>query len=104
MSPAEVLRELERIAKRIGVEVCFEAFDRSATGRGGLCKVRGKRRIVVDGGAPVVEQIAVLEASLAKLDLDTVFVSPFVRARIEKRRAQVAVTGPALRKAIPRSR
>jgi hypothetical protein len=104
MSPAEILHELERIADRMGVKVRFEAFDGSASRRGGLCKVRGERRIVVDAGASIVEQIAVLEAALAKLDLDAVFASPLVRARIERRRAKSPRVGPALRKASPRDK
>jgi hypothetical protein len=104
MSPAEVLRELERLAHRLGVDVRFEAFDRGATGRGGLCKVRGKRRIVVDAGAPVVEQMAVLEAALGQLDLEAVFAPPLIRARIERHRTERPPTGPALRKATMRSK
>jgi hypothetical protein len=104
MSPAEVLRELERLAHRLEVDVRFEAFDRGATRRGGLCMVRGKRWIVVDSEAPVVEQIAVLESALGQLDLDAVFAPPLIRVRIERHRAEKPPTGPALRKARVRSK
>jgi hypothetical protein len=104
MSPGEVLRELERVARRIGVDVCFEAFDRGSSARGGLCKVRGRPRIVVDGEAPLVEQIAVLEVALGKLDLDGVFAPPFVRARIERRRASTSPTVAPLLRAAPRNK
>ncbi len=88
----------------MGVDVRFESFDRAATRRGGLCRVRGSTRIVVDEAAPLIEKIAVLETALCTLDLDSVFTPPLVRARIERRRVTATPARPALRKAAPRAK
>jgi hypothetical protein len=80
----------------LGIRVHFEPFKPGAFRRGGLCKVRGETRIVIDAGAPVVEQVATLEEALRKLDLEAVFVPPLIRARIEGKETTL---GPSLRKA-----
>jgi len=98
MSSEELRRQLEEVARKLGIQVRFEVFERGPGRRGGgLCKVRGETRIVVDAGAPVLEQIAILEGALRKVDLEGVYVPPAVRARIEGgKRARGA--GPAVRK------
>ena len=95
MSPSELRRQLETVAGRLGVTVRFEAFEPGAGRRGGLCKVRGETCILVDTTGSVLEQVATLEAALRKLDLETVFVPPLVRARIEGQRRPV---GPTVKK------
>jgi hypothetical protein len=87
MSPAELRSQLETVARRLGVRVRFEPFQSGVFRRGGLCKVRGETRIVVDAGASVVEQVATLEDALRKLDIEAIFVPPLVRARIDGKRA-----------------
>jgi hypothetical protein len=98
MSPAELRSQLEAVARKVGIVVRFEAFEAGPGRRGGLCKVRGEARIVVDSGAPLLEQIATLEAALRKVDLEGVFLPPLLRARIEGRRRGFG-GGPALKKA-----
>ena len=96
MSPSELRSQLESVARRLGVAVRFEAFEPGAgRRRGGLCKVRGETCILVDTTGSVLEQVATLEAALRKLDLETVFVSPLVRARLEGQRRPV---GPTVKK------
>ena len=96
MSPVELRGHLETVARRLGVRVRFEPFQPGVFRRGGLCKVHGATRIVVDAEAPVVEQVATLESALRRLDLEAVYVPPLVRARLEGGRR---ASGPALRKA-----
>jgi hypothetical protein len=86
------------VARKLGIAVRFEAFEPGPGRKGGLCKVRGEARIVVDAGTPLLEQIATLEGALRKVDLEGIFVPPLVRARIEGRRRGVG-RGPALKKA-----
>jgi hypothetical protein len=95
MSPSELRSQLEGVARRLGVSVRFEAFEPGARRRGGLCKVRGEARILVDSGGSLLEQIATLERALRELDLEGVFVPPLVRARIEGQRRPL---GPAVKK------
>jgi hypothetical protein len=95
MSPSELRSQLEGVARRLGILVRFEPFEAGTGRRGGLCKVRGETRILVDSSGSVLEQIATLERALRKLDLEGVFVPPLVRARIEGQRRPL---GPALKK------
>jgi hypothetical protein len=95
MSPSELRRQLEAVAQRLGVSVRFEVFEAGPGRRGGLCRLKGEPRIVVDAHGSVLEQIATLEGALRKLDLEGVFVPPFLRARLEGQRRPL---GPALKK------
>jgi len=81
-----MLRELERLAGRLGLEVRFEAFDPKASRRGGLCRLRGEPLVLVDAHAPTVEQVAVLCDALARLDIEILYVPPLLRARIHRGR------------------
>jgi hypothetical protein len=86
--PAQVLRELEALCERVGLVVREEPFGRLAASRGGgLCKVKGKPIVLLDAGLPVVDKIAVLTAVLGEFDLEAIYVAPFLRAKIEKKRS-----------------
>jgi hypothetical protein len=78
--------ELKGIALRGGVEVRVEgyggAFPDGRAARGGLCTVRGRRRVVVDAAAGAVERIAVLAEAIGVLGLDLGDASPQARATI----------------------
>jgi hypothetical protein len=83
-----LLLELEALALRLGVAIRTEPFDKGALGgRGGLCRVRGKPVVVIDASLGTADKIAVLAGALARFDLDSVYVSPLVRARIDATRA-----------------
>jgi hypothetical protein len=86
MSPLELRTQLETVARRLGVIVAFEPFEPGAVRRGGLCKVRGQTRILVDAAASIVDQVATLENALARFDLEGIFVPPLLRARLEGKR------------------
>ncbi len=88
MGPPEILRELEALARRLGVGLRFDPFERYAGGagrRGGLCRLRGRTMIVVDEALPVLDKIEVVASALATFDLDRVFTPPEVRLRHERR-------------------
>ena len=82
----ELFEELREIALRGGVEVRVEgyggAFPDGKAARGGLCTVRGRRRVVVDSAAGVAERIAVLAEAIGVLGLDLGDASPQARATI----------------------
>jgi hypothetical protein len=98
MAPADVLRELASLARRLGVAVRFEALEAHA--KGGLCKLRGEPIVVVDCAAPVLDQIGVLSEALRAFDLEALYVPPFLRAHLEGRNAAPRTRShPPLRKA-----
>lgn len=88
VTPPRILLELEALAGRLGVTIRAEPFDKGMLGgRGGLCRVRGKPVIVMDASLPLPDRIAVIASALARFDLDSVYVPPVLRARIDSARA-----------------
>jgi hypothetical protein len=80
---ADVLRELDKLARRLGVAVRFETFDvRVIEGKGGLCWIRGNPTVVIDGGAPLLDKIAVLADALRVFDIEALYVPPVLRQRL----------------------
>jgi len=82
MKPEVVLELLESAAEQLQVRVSYEPLQTS-TIHGGLCRVKGEYRIIVDKRATAEERVATLATALAKLtklDVPTVELSPKVLA------------------------
>ena len=97
----DMLRELESVAERKKIKVSYEAMG-GELGSGGLCKVRGEHRIIVDKRVTAGEKVALLAAALGRFDLEDVFISEETRGLIERTRSNAAaaaadpgVTDPA---------
>jgi hypothetical protein len=83
---AEVLRELEKLAQRLGVAVRFESFDvRVIEGKGGLCWIRGVPTVLLDSGASLLDKIGVLADALRVFDIEAIYVPPVLRQRLTRR-------------------
>jgi hypothetical protein len=67
MKPDALLQELERVAGELSVKVSYEALAASI-GLGGLCRVKGAYRIIIDKRATVQERITILAAALVQFD------------------------------------
>jgi hypothetical protein len=83
MKAKRMVNELCLVAERLGLEVRREALDGAP---GGLCRLKGRRLILVDTALAVDAQAEVLAAALtecARADgdaaLDDVFILPEVR-------------------------
>jgi glycine/D-amino acid oxidase-like deaminating enzyme len=88
VSPEQMLRELERLARRLGLTVRFEAFDRGGTKgasrRGGLCTLRGAPIVLVDAHAPTIDKVGVLCEAIARFDIEVLYIPPILRARLHR--------------------
>lgn len=78
------LGELEQLATALGVRVCYEAMTGLSQGSGGLCKVRGEWRVIMDRRLKPAERLTVLAESLQGFDTEAHFVSPQVRALLDE--------------------
>lgn len=76
VSPDEALVALTELAAEAGIEVRVEPFQLELAGKGGLCRVDGKRVVLVDARLGAVERAGVLGLALGRTDLGGVAVPP----------------------------
>ena len=73
---------LENAAEQLGIKVNYEALQTSgiSTGmRGGLCRVKGTYRIIIDKRATTEERMTTLATALASFDTTELELSQKVR-------------------------
>jgi hypothetical protein len=80
-----VLEDLESAAKKLGVAVSYEVLGESVAG-GGLCKVKGAYRVIIEKRGTPGEKAVTLAKALASLDTEGVFLTPAARDLVEKQR------------------
>jgi hypothetical protein len=88
MKIADTLKELESIAEKKSIRVSYENIG-GELGAGGLCKVKGEHRVIVDKRATDGEKVTVLAQALSRFPLDDVSISDKTRELIEKSAAFV---------------
>jgi hypothetical protein len=93
MKMDRVLVELEEAARKAGVIVQHDSLTGEGSGQGGLCKVRGQWRIIVDRKATPGEKVVVLAQALGGFDLEGVYLSPEVRDLLARYRPSAASGG-----------
>lgn len=77
------LQELEQLATALGVRVSYDAMTGLSQGSGGLCKVRGEWRIIMDKRLKAAERMQVISDALrSRFDTEAHFVSPQVRSML----------------------
>jgi hypothetical protein len=76
--PEVMLRELEAAAERMKVRVSYEALQ-GAVGAGGLCRVKGAYRVIMDKRSQTGERVATLAQALGEVGVPVAELSPAVR-------------------------
>lgn len=82
MKPQAMLQELEQAAEQLGVKVSYETLT-ATVGHGGLCRVKGAYRVIIDKRASMHERVATLAHSLAQLDTSTLVLKPKLRKLVD---------------------
>ncbi len=77
MDDASCVREFERLADRLGIEIRCVADARS-----GLCMVRGRKILFMEKGLDAAEKLAVFVREFRGVDLGGMFVVPAIRKRL----------------------
>lgn len=62
-----MLQQLEQLAEQLSVKVSYESLAASI-GLGGLCRVKGQYRVIIDKRATVHERVATLAQALQRFD------------------------------------
>ena len=88
MEASRLMGELERTARKLGLEVRIEPFETPPVQAGGRCWVRGRHVILLDANASLMEQVAALAAALSEVDLEGVYLAPEARRVVEAARAE----------------
>lgn len=85
MQNSKILRYLEDLAFRLGIEIINEKFGGADFSiEGGLCKVKGTYKIFMDPSTPIPAQIEILARSLSSFQTEEVYLLPFIREILEK--------------------
>ena len=88
MKRERMLEELEQAAEALHIKVIYERLSPEAS-PGGLCKVNGEYRVMIDRHLPVQERLYVLLGAVARFSVDDVYLSPEVRKAVELRAAEL---------------
>jgi len=88
MKRERMLEELEQAAETLEIKVVYERLSPEAS-PGGLCRVGGEYRVIIDRHTPVPDRIGVLLAAIARFPTDEIFLSPKVRAAVESRASEL---------------
>lgn len=82
MKRETLLEALETAAAALSVKVSYEAMT-SIVGHGGLCRVKGQLRVIIDRRTTTAERLATLAESLSRLDTTGVEMPPEAREVVD---------------------
>ena len=88
MKPEVLLELLESTAEQLNIKVTYESLQ-STVVHGGLCRVKGQYRIIIDKRATAEERVTTLATALARFDIAELEVPEQVRElmRVYKHKA-----------------
>lgn len=87
MTDREILEKLEELLARLEIDLVREQGEFS----GGLCRIGGENRFILNRALPLPRQIGILCRDLATVDLSRVYVLPVLREMIQA----AALPGPS---------
>ncbi|MCC6746411.1 MAG: hypothetical protein IT371_02060 [Deltaproteobacteria bacterium] len=79
MDKNAILAELEALAGKLEVDVVYDHFTGDGFGAGGMCKVRGRWKVIMERRSSAGERVSLLARSLGRFDLGPYEISPEVR-------------------------
>lgn len=84
------LRELERVAETLGVKVTYEAMNGLPSGTGGLCRLHGQYRLIIDRRLKAGDRAQMLADALQRFDTSCVEMSEGARLLLQGNQARTA--------------
>jgi hypothetical protein len=88
MDAPSALVELEALAAKLDILVGYDQLTGEGMGPGGLCKVKGKWRVIIERRSSPSERLSILARALSRFDLESHYLSPSVRELIERYTAE----------------
>ncbi len=90
MTAQRQLEELERVAGELDVRVCYEPMAGLVQGIGGLCKVRGEYRVIIDRRLRAPERVNILADALRRFDLRDIELGESLRRMLRRPSTEAA--------------
>ena len=88
MKPEKMFQELVMLAEKLGITVSEQNFRQTGVkARGGLCKVKGHMRFIVDKHKSFYEKNEILAACLSQMTHEDIYLVPAVREFLNKIKA-----------------
>ena len=87
MKVQQQLEALERLAEALSVRVSYEPMTGLVQGTGGLCRVRGQYRIIIDRRLKPPERVQILLEALRRFDTHHLTVEPELQQLLTPARA-----------------
>jgi hypothetical protein len=88
MKRERMLEELEQVAGALKIKVVYERLTPEAS-PGGLCKVGGEYRVLIDRHVPLLERLSVLLSAVSRFPTEEIFLSPELRDAVERRASEL---------------
>jgi hypothetical protein len=86
MENSRQLEDLIQLAESLGVEISISSLaDSEFTLQSGFCKLHGKDLVIFDKQLPVEERIEILLQAVGNFDLDSIYISPWIREELDQR-------------------
>ena len=84
MDALSQLESLKKIATELSIDIIpSNLFDPEIMIKSGYCKVKGKDTIIIDNLLSSQEQSEIIIQTLKKFDLESVYLPPWIRERLE---------------------
>lgn len=84
MDSLTILSGLEEVARRLGLEVRYEALRGDEVDlKSGRCRLKGKEILFIDQTLNLTERINVLVSELARMNLTGIYIKPYLRALLQ---------------------
>jgi len=88
MKRERMLEELEQVAEALKIKVIYERLTPEAS-PGGLCKVGGEYRVLIDRHVPLLERLSVLLSAVSRFPTEEIFLSPELRTAVIRRAGEL---------------
>lgn len=80
MKPDQIYQHLVDLAEKLGIDVSVQNLKISGFSvKSGICRIKGKNRIVLDKHMSKDDQIDVMIACLRTFSLDDIYIVPAIR-------------------------
>ena len=84
MDSISQLEDLKEIASKLSIDIIpGNLFDPEIMVKSGHCKVKGRDTIIIDNLLSSQEQSEVIIQTLKKFDLESIYLPPWIRERLE---------------------